>query len=165
MSTRILTALVVLATTTLVSTNALAWAVPIHKCSYPDTPTPVGDPIPCSYTNEDGQTFYGVVTSSTAGVFCTGMAAPTPSDPTVADDVAALYSEFGENPDEVPECRVQGSIKGAVLECPIEGEPWAAVKICGDNRSWCLELTRYTDCADYYSSEPAVEGITCDDVQ
>ena len=77
------------------STDALAWAVPIHLCSFPDTPTPVGDPIPCSFTNEDGQTFNGVVTSSPAGVFCTGLVAPTPDDPTEAADVAALYSELG----------------------------------------------------------------------
>ena len=34
--------------------DRLAWAVPIHKCWFPSTPTPVGSPIPCSYTNQDG---------------------------------------------------------------------------------------------------------------
>ena len=46
MYTRIIAAL----TTFLISSTALAWgSVPIHLCTVPNTPTPVGNPIPCSY--------------------------------------------------------------------------------------------------------------------
>lgn len=165
MNTRIAQATVALATF-LVSSTAFAWAVPIHKCWFPSTPTPVGTPIPCSYTNQDGATFNGVVTTSSNGeVLCTGLLAPTPNDTTEAASFEELYSSLGDNYDEAPYCAVQGTSKGSIAECPIDGEGGgssAYVKVCGDG--WCLELSAYVDCADYNSTEIPLEGVTCYDL-
>lgn len=166
MFTRAIAVLATLATL-LVSSTASAWAVPVHLCTVPDEPTPVGDPIPCSYTNEDGQTFNGIVTRSGNGeVLCTGLVAPNPKDPTHAADIAKLYESLGEDRDAAPVCAIAGTKKGAVLECSLDDgedkDPWAAVKVCGGD--WCHELTSYIDCADYYSTEPVLEGVTCYDV-
>src|SRR5262245_42654893 len=97
MYTRIIAAL----TTFLVSSTALAWSVPIHMCTFPRTPTPVGEPIPCTYTNQDGQSFNGVVTTTSNGeVMCTGLIAPTHDDEAEADDIDELYSSLGEEHDD-----------------------------------------------------------------
>lgn len=163
MSTRIIVAL----TTFLFSTTALAWSVPIHLCTFPGTPTPIGDPMDCSYTNEDGQTFNGVVTSSSNGdVLCTGLVAPTPSDQTEAASIEELYSSMGDDYYAAPYCALDITSKGAVAECsdewPDDSEPQAAVKVCGE--SWCLELNAYDDCNDYNSTEIQFEGVTCYDL-
>ena len=153
--------------TTLVSLPAHAWSVPIHMCTFPKTPTPVGQPIPCTYTNQDGQSFNGVVTTSGNGeVLCTGLIAPTHDDTAEAANIDELYESLGENHDEAPFCALAGTPKGPVTECsdewPGEGNPEAAVKVCGDG--WCLELTAYVDCNDYNSTEVQLEGVTCYDV-
>jgi hypothetical protein len=162
MYTRILIAL----TTLLVSTHASAWNVPIHLCDFPSTPTPAGTPIPCSYTNEDDQTFNGVVTSSSGGgVLCSGMVAPTPQDPTEAADVKKLLMSLGEDPKDLPVCGIHSTTKGALLECPLGGEEpgqWGMVKVC-DNDG-CAELDAYADCAAYWEAVPATDGVTCDDL-
>lgn len=160
MYTRIIAAL----STFLLSSTALAWSVPIHLCGFPSAPTPIGDPIPCDYTNEDGQTFNGVVTTTSNGdVLCTGLIAPTPSDSTAAESIEDLYSSFGEDYDEAPYCAVSSTSKDIVTECSDEWpDPQAAVKVCGEG--WCLELTAYVDCADYNSTEVQLEGVTCYDV-
>jgi hypothetical protein len=160
MSTRIIAAL----TTFLFSSTALAWSVPIHLCTTPSTPTPVGNPIPCSYVNEEGTTYNGVVTTTGNGdVLCTGLIAPTPDDTTEADSIEELYASLGENYDEAPYCAVNSTPKDVILECSDEWpDPQAAVKVCGDG--WCLELTAYDDCADYNSTEIQLEGVTCYDV-
>jgi hypothetical protein len=163
MYTRIIAAL----TTFLISSTALAWSVPIHMCTFPGTPTPVGDPIPCTYTNQDGQSFNGVVTRTSNGeVLCTGLLAPTPDDPAQADSIEELYSSLGDEYGDAPYCALDASPKGIVAECsdkwPDDSNPQAAIKVCGDG--WCLELTAYTDCADYASTEIQFEGVTCYDV-
>jgi hypothetical protein len=161
MSTRILIAL----TTLLVSTNAFAWNVPIHLCDFPSTPTPPGTPIPCSYTNEDGQTFNGVVTSSSSDVFCSGLVAPTPDDPTEAADLEGLLMSLGEDPNDVPVCGLHSTMKGTLLECPIDGDdpgPWGMVKVC--DADGCAELDAYDDCAAYWAAVPPSDGVTCDDL-
>lgn len=166
MTNHILRVTVALATL-FVSSTAFAWSVPIHKCSFPSTPTPVGNPIPCSYTNQDGQTFNGVVTTSSNGeVLCTGLLAPTPDDTTEAASFEELYSSLGDDYGNAPYCAVKGTTKGSIAECPIDGggdaTPWANIKVCGDG--WCLELTAYTDCADYNSTEIPLDGVTCYDM-
>jgi hypothetical protein len=163
MYTRIIAAL----TTFLISSTALAWSVPIHKCTFPRTPTPVGQPIPCSYTNPDGQTFNGVVTTTSNGeVMCTGLLAPTQDDEAEAADIDKLYTSLGENYDEAPYCGIDATPEGKVAECsdewPGDSDPQAAIKICGDG--WCLELTAYADCADFASTEIQFEGVTCYDL-
>jgi hypothetical protein len=160
MYTRIIAALA----TFLISSTALAWSVPIHRCTFPSTPTPVGDPIPCTFTNQDGQSFNGVVTTTSNGeVLCTGLIAPTPTDPSEADSIEDLYISIDENYDEAPYCAVSSNVKESVTECSDEWpDPQAAVKVCGDG--WCLELTAYDDCADYNSTEIQFEGVTCYDV-
>lgn len=162
--TTILTALIL--SSTFVSSTALAWSVPIHKCRFPDTPTPAGDPIPCSYTNQDGQTWNGVVTVTGNGeVLCTGLTAPTPEDPTEADSIEELYASFGDNYDEAPFCALAGSREGPEAVCydkaPVSN-PEAAIQVCGDG--WCLELAAYADCRDYNSTEIQLEGVTCYDL-
>ncbi len=164
MNTRIFSALATFATL-FVSSTALAWSVPIHLCSFPSEPAP--GPIPCSYTNEDGQTFNGVVTSTGGNVLCTGMVAPTPDDATEAASIDELYESFGESRDEAPMCGVHPTPKGALLECPIDGDeggwtPTAMVKVCGPG--WCHELASYVDCADYNSTEIQFDDVTCYDL-
>jgi hypothetical protein len=163
MYTRIIAAL----TTFLISSTALAWSVPIHKCTFPGTPTPVGDPIPCTYTNQDGQSFNGVVTTSSNGeVLCTGLLAPTPDDTADAASIEALYESLGDQYGDAPYCALDASPKGMVTECsdvwPEDSNPQAAIKVCGDG--WCLELTAYADCADYASTEIQFEGVSCYDL-
>jgi hypothetical protein len=160
MYTRIIAAL----TTFLVSSTALAWSVPIHLCTVTSNPTPVGNPIPCEYENEWGNTYNGVVTTTSSGdVMCTGLVAPTPDDEAEAASIEELYSSLGENYDEAPYCAVDKTPKGNVTECSNEWpDPQAAIKVCGDG--WCLELTAYDDCADYASTEIQFEGVTCYDV-
>lgn len=60
-----------------VSVSAHAWEVPVHESSFPTQPQQA--PIPCSYTNDDGQTWNGTVgTNSSNEVVCQGLvAAPT----------------------------------------------------------------------------------------
>ncbi|HLT38486.1 MAG TPA: hypothetical protein VK034_19500 [Enhygromyxa sp.] len=166
MKTRTLTVVAALSTM-LVSSTAFAWAVPIHKCTFPKDPTPVGQPIPCSFTNEDGITFNGVVTVTGNGeVLCTGLAAPTPRDPTEAASIEKLYSSLGDDYGDAPWCALDGTPEGPIAECfdepPGGDDPWAAVKICGDG--WCLELNAYVDCNDYYDQEKRVEGVSCYDI-
>lgn len=170
MKTRILTSVAALATL-LVSSTALAWAVPIHKANVPSEPTPAGDPIPCSYTNDDGQTFNGVVTTTSNGtVLCTGLIAPTPDNPLEGQSIEALYEELGDDYWEAPFCAVEGTSKGvAAAVCYEPGdEPWndgiqAAVQICGDG--WCVDALSYVDCNDYWASEPHMVGsVECNDL-
>ena len=169
MNTRIPAALVAFATL-LASSSAFAWSAPIHKCWFPRGPQPVDQPIPCSYTNEDGQTFNGVVTTTSNGtVLCTGLIAPNPTDPLEAQSLDALYEEFGLSFDDAPYCTIEGSEEGEAAVCYDPGyEPWnddiqAAVQVCGEG--WCLELTAYTDCSDYWASEPHMQGsVDCYDI-
>jgi hypothetical protein len=165
MKTRILP-LVASLSAMLISSTAFAWSMPIHKCWFPRTPTPVGEPIPCSYTNQDGQTFNGVVTTTSNGeVLCTGLIAPNPSDPTEAASIDELYSSIGEDYGSAPFCALEGTDEGPIAECwdePPKGNPEAVVKVCGDG--WCLELTAYVDCNDYYTTEAHLEGVTCYDL-
>jgi len=73
----------------LMSSNAFAWSVPIHLADFNPGPHTAGDPIPCSYTNDDGQTFNGTVTSGPEGVMCSGFAEP-PTDDTIAAEAARM---------------------------------------------------------------------------
>ena len=156
--------------TLLASSTAMAWAVPIHKCSVPSTPTPAGQDIPCDYTNADGQTFSGVVTVTSNGtVLCTGLVAPTGNDPLEAQSIEALFEKVGSDYWDAPYCAVEASAKGEEAVCYEPGyEPWnddiqAAVQVCGDG--WCLELMSYVDCNDYWASEPHMVGsVECNDV-
>ncbi|GEM_PF-5396578 len=109
-------------TTFLFSTTALAWAVPIHRATVSSTPTPVGDPIPCTYTNADGQQFSGVVTTGGGHVFCTGMVAPTDDDETNAASIDDLFYSLDEDPEDAPACSIDESEEGEVLECSMEME-------------------------------------------
>jgi hypothetical protein len=141
----------------------LAWAVPIHLASVTDEPTPAGQPVPCSYTNQDGQTFNGVVSVVGSDVMCVGLVAPNPRDPLEAASFADLYEKLGENPKDAPACYLEDEHEWVSLSCYDEMfEPQAAIKICG--YGWCHELESYADCADYYSTEIAFEDVTCYDL-
>lgn len=165
MTARVLVPALALALSTLFASTATAWSVPIHRCSFPDTPTPVGEPIPCSFTNQDGQTFNGVVTTTSNGeVMCTGLLAPTPEDPPEAQSIESLYEELGDDYWSAPYCSMDATPEGRFAACfdePPKG-PQAAVKICGSG--WCLELNAYVDCNDYYAKEKRVAGVDCYDV-
>jgi hypothetical protein len=167
MSTRILT-LIATVTTFLASSTALAWAVPVHLATVPTEPTPAGQPIPCSYTNEDGQTFNGVVVVSQAPgtmnqTLCVGLVAPGADDPNEAASFDKLYESLGENPKDAPACFLEDEDEWVLLSCYDEmPEPQAAIMVCG--YGWCHELESYVDCADYYSTEIAFEDVTCYDV-
>ena len=167
MIARIVTTAAALLISILFASTALAWSVPIHKCTFPKTPTPAGEPIPCSFTNEDGQTFNGVVTQTGNGeVLCTGLIAPTPQDPTEAQSIEELYSSLGDDYWNAPYCAMDATPEGPFAACfdevPYGGEPQAAVKICGNG--WCLELNAYVDCNDYYAKEKKVDGVGCYDI-
>jgi hypothetical protein len=166
MTSRIITTAAALLISTLFTSTALAWSVPLYKCWYPRTPV---DPtsIPCSYTNEDGQTFNGVVTQTPNGtLLCTGLNAPTPQDPTEAQSIEELYASFGDDYWSAPYCAMDATPEGPFAACfdeaPHGGEPQAAVKVCGEG--WCLELNAYVDCNDYYTTEVRLDGVTCYDL-
>lgn len=164
MSARIL----VLFTTFFVSSTALAWSVPIEMCTFPSNPSPAGQDIPCTFTNDDGQSFHGVVTRSDNTTYCTGLVAPTPTDPKKADDVADLYTSLGEDLADAPVCglKVDGKVQELVCMPQGEGEGGVeAVQLCGPKRAWCLVLVTYRDCAHYFRSEGTDNGVSCDDVQ
>lgn len=166
MSARILALL----TTFFVSTTALAWSVPIELCTFPSQPSPAGQDIPCTFTNDDGQSFHGVVTRSDNTTYCTGLVAPTPTDPKKADDIEKLYSSLGEDVADAPVCGLKVDAKGQELMCkaPDEGEGGGgvdAVQLCGPKRAWCIVLVSYRDCAHYFRSEGTGTGVSCDDVQ
>ena len=151
--------------TTLVSAPAMAWSVPIHECNVSSTPSPAGQDIPCSFTNDDGQTFNGVVSTTSNGtVLCTGLIVPNPDDNTEADSYEELYLELGLDFGEAPYCAIEHAPKGGDVNACYDEAPEvsAAVQICGEG--WCLELTSYDDCNDYYSTEADLEGVSCNDI-
>ena len=57
---------------------AHAWQVPLYQTSYDPGPHQPGEPIPCTFTNDDGQSFTGTITSDgSGGLVCSGIAEPT----------------------------------------------------------------------------------------
>lgn len=144
-----------------VSSSALAWSVPLYTCSYDPGPHPAGTDIPCTYTNQDGQSFQGTVTQSgSGGLFCTGLVAPTPNDDTRAAVAADLYSELGDGIATSPTTSWARTKLGVVIT---EADPVGYVKVC--TADGCQELAQYASCRDYYAVNGQSSGVSCDDLQ
>jgi hypothetical protein len=157
--TRLVASFVVFA----LSSSAFAWSVPLYRATYNPGPHTAGTDIPCTYTNEDGQSFNGTVTqSASGGLFCTGLVAPTPDDVRAASVAADLLVEFGDKVSTAPVVTWTRSAKtgGIVIT---EAEPEGCVRVCvnGD----CQELTAYASCYDYTQANGSQDGVTCDDLQ
>ena len=57
--------------------STYAWQVPLYSTTYNPGPHKPGDPIECTYTNDDGQSFTGTITSDgSGGLVCAGVAEP-----------------------------------------------------------------------------------------
>ena len=144
-----------------VSSSALAWSVPLYRCAYNPGPHQAGTDIPCTYTNEDGQSFQGTVTQSgSGGLYCTGMVAPNPTDETRAAVAADLYTDLGDRIQSSPTTAWSRTKVGVVI---VEADPVGYVKVCSANG--CEELAQYASCRDYWTANGQSAGVTCDDLQ
>jgi hypothetical protein len=145
-----------------VSSAAFAWDVPMYMCAVISTPT-LG--AGCTYTNQDGQTFQGVITRQDNSNYCTGRVVRAPEHSVLESlDQICDFEECVPASKAGPPKNLDP--KATLVERdptrPFDPDAPAHVKVCGDG--WCHELSSYVDCNDYYSSEIDFPGVTCYDL-
>lgn len=98
--------------TLLAAGPAHAWQAPLHLTTYSPGPHTPEEPVNCTYTHDDGESFTGTITSDgSGGLVCDGIAEPT-QDAAIEADLAdqdlvaagdcAVVAEGSANLDEDP---------------------------------------------------------------